>query len=60
MKKWTSLLLASLLALSLAACGGQPSSDVPADSGGQLAEGFQLESSGSDTYTDEELSLIHI
>ena len=55
MKKWTSLLLANLLALSLAACGGQPSSDVPADSGGQLAEGFQLESSGSDTYTDEEI-----
>ena len=55
MKKWTSLLLAGLLALSLAACGGQPSSDVPADSGGQLAEGFQLESAGSDTYTDEEI-----
>ena len=54
MKSIATLFLAGLLALSLAACGGQPSSDVPADSGGQLAEGFQLESTQSDTYTEKD------
>lgn len=55
MKSIATLFLAGLLALSLAACGGQPSSDVPADSGGQLAEGFQLESTQSDTYTEKDI-----
>lgn len=55
MKSIATLFLAGLLALSLAACGGQPSSDVPADSGGQLAEGFQLESATSDTYTEKDI-----
>ena len=55
MKSIATLFLAGLLALSLVACGGQPSSDVPADSGSQLAEGFQLESTQSDTYTEKDI-----
>ncbi len=33
MKKWIAMLMALMMLISLAACGGTPASDKPADSG---------------------------